>query len=136
MKRLIIAVILGFSCAGAFAQAEQWIEVRGGAWSPDARTLASIQGSIEGHARREAARQRRELEPWERYRFQYRGYVERGRALVRVRGLCQVLGEDALPADFLDSAFYDPLGGGSCYFQTVYDPGKARFSRLHINPLR
>jgi hypothetical protein len=123
-----ISISLALVFSPCLASANDWVEVAGGIWSVDSKTLTPIQQSIESYVAAAAARQNRELRPWHSYTFQYRGYAEGYRRYIRVAALCAVVGEANLSAEF-----YEVFDGDTCYFGVVYDATKSRFTHLRFN---
>jgi len=108
-----------------------WIQVKGGAWTPDEVSMHQVSGSLQAYAEAAAKSQGRELRPWSEYSFQYQGRVLDNQKYIYVLALCATVGEPDLSADF-----YEVLGGGSCFFGLTFNPERQRFEDFRINAVR
>jgi hypothetical protein len=106
----------------------RWFEVRGGAWTPDAATVAALRASIEESVSDLAKLQNAQLLPWEKYTFQFQGQEIQAERFVLVSALCQSTEQ----ADLADS-FVEVLDGGACYFKVRYSPRTRTFYGLAVN---
>ena len=126
----LAALLLAVSgSAGAHAVGKQvWIEVEGGAWTPDTRTMAGIKAGIEAFARVQAQANGRELKAWTDYTFQYQGRQSGDGKSVFINAFCTDGGNRDLDKDMVVV-----MDGGSCFFNLKYDPNTERFYDIIIH---
>jgi hypothetical protein len=129
MKR-ISGIFIGVALVSTSSpqSSNDWIQVDGGEWNPDARVMESIQREIHSYVEGQAKSQGLILQPWAEYSFQYQGIVTRGSRRVYINAFC-----DAMGAHDLKSEFLEVFDGGTCYFSVLYSPGNHQFSELSIN---
>ena len=114
-------------CSSALAfDASHWIEVRGGAWHPQASSLPDIDQVLKPAVA--AATHGKRPPAWKDYTFQFQGRVSPlGKRIVFINAFC-------------DSAHYrltetwvQVFGGGACFFSAKYDPERAGVYDLAVN---
>ena len=76
-------ILIAFLTSAALATASlaappaAWIQVKGGAWNPDAQITADMQSGIQSYVEAQAVSQGRTLRLWAEYSFQYQGKASR-----------------------------------------------------------
>jgi hypothetical protein len=127
MMRLftMLALLVG---VGAFsAEPARWTEVVGGAWHPDAKTLAEVDLALQAPVA-DRAGDRGGSRPWAEYSFQYQGRKTlTGKRYIYVNAFC--IGGVA----HLDRVWVEAMDGGSCFFNAKYDPEKRVVYDLAVN---
>lgn len=121
----IAALLVG---AGVFsATPTRWTEVVGGAWHPDAKTLAVVDLALQVPVS-DRALDRGGIRPWAEYSFQYQGRKTlMGKRYIYINAFC-VHGVAQL-----DRVWVAAMDGGSCFFNAKYDPEKRLVYDLAVN---
>jgi hypothetical protein len=110
--------------------ANVWTHVpRSEQWSPDAAVIRRLQSTLESKVRKDASAQHLVLPEWSSYGFQFQGRVVDGKRVVFVSAYCQH--QEGLPTD----DFIIVADGGTCFFETSYDPSKSSFSPIAFHGL-
>jgi len=77
MKTIMIKTIIGLALclfvSASVGAAEQWIEVAGGKWDPTSKMLSNLKTKTEAYIGSQAKADKRELQSWQTYIFQYQG---------------------------------------------------------------
>ena len=128
MKRLFVTLVL-FACIVGNAQdLSNWVEVKGGEWSPTKEVLNQIQNQIEPQALLEAKKRSRILIGLEKYTFQYQGQIDGNQKMVKIHAYCQVR-----PGFDPSQHWLLVLDGGICYLNALYDVDSNSFKYLFFN---
>ena len=128
MKRLVGAIALLSSIMGNAQDLSNWIEVKGGVWSPTHELLHRIEIQIESQATLEAKKRSQTLIGLNKYTFQYQGQVESNSKIVKIQAYCQVIPGFNPSQDWL--LVFD---GGTCYLNALYDVESNGFKYLYFN---
>jgi hypothetical protein len=120
--------VVAMWAVSAFAfDSAQWINVKGGTWSPTPGALADLEAALRPTLI-PAAQKRGRLPKWEEYTFQYQGRSTLlGRQFVYVNALCSHEGRN------LSQDWVTVFDGGACYFSAKYDPATKRIYDLVVN---
>lgn len=127
MKRIATVILLWATCVIAGSSAS-WVHVAGGAWDPDDSVLKDLSGGIENYVVAGAARQDAKLSAWDKYRFQYQGWLKGKKRIVFVNAFCRSGGDERLESELL--FVFD---GGPCFFTLEYDAETGEFHSLRFN---
>ncbi len=109
--------------------AEQWIKVAGGKWEPTPKMLLDLKTKIKAYVGSQAKADKRELQNWQTYIFQYQGQEEKGKKYIFINALCH---QDIKNKD-LSKKIIQVFDGGTCYFNLKYDPKRKTFFDVLIN---
>lgn len=123
-----MAAMLGVAAGASADSANRWIEVDGGSWRPDSRTLSRLTRQIKSSVTAGAIAQGRKLPQWKTYTFQYQGRGEPGGKYVFVNAFC--IDEPAWP---LATRFMQVTDGGTCFFNVNYNPATNQFFSLLLH---
>ena len=104
-----------------------WIPVPGGAWNPDAETIADAQARLEPAVSQQAVLENEELADWSKYSFQYQGREIDGHKLLFINGFCIPPPPDARERMVV------VFDGGPCFFSAFYDPGTQSYVGVAFN---
>jgi hypothetical protein len=124
-------VVSAFGCIVAaicHAQASNWFEVRGGAWSPRPDVSLRIRAELQPAIAKLAGSQFERFRPWQEYKFQFQGQESDSGKFVAISALCTVDESQDLTKQFLLV-----LDGGTCFFEVKYDPKSHRFYDLIVH---
>ncbi len=120
-----MAAMLGIALGASADPANRWIEVDGGSWHPDSRTLSRLKQQIKSFVIAGAKAQGRKLPEWKTFTFQYQGQGAPGGKYVFVNVFC--IDEPAWP---LQKRFMQVTDGGTCFFNVNYNPATNQFFGL------
>lgn len=115
-----LAVCL-YTVNASASPAEDWIEVMGGSWKPDALVLSRAEAALK---KRFSARLRHEVTAaeWRRYSFQYQGNsAPGGHNTIEINAFCSVLPAEWRAHFDLTREWVRVFGGGECFFRAQYD---------------
>ena len=129
MIKTIIGVALCLLVSAGVGAAEQWIKVAGGKWEPTPKMLLDLKTKIKAYVGGQAKADKRELQNWQTYIFQYQGHEEKGKKYIFINALCH---QDIKNRD-LSKEIIQVFDGGTCYFSLKYDPKRKTFFDLLIN---
>ena len=124
----LVSVFSCFVAATCHAQASNWFEVRGGAWSPSPDVTLHLQAEIESAVAGLAGSRFERFRPWQEYKFQFQGQENDSGRFVSISALCSVDESQDLTKRFLPV-----LDGGTCFFEVRYDPESRRFYDLVVH---
>jgi|ERR1700730_27106 len=126
MKRVVI--LLTLLAVSPLSHAENWVEVRHGAFATPGESLAQVRATLQEIV--VAAIRAKGARPpdWSGYLIQYRGATVHGERAIEVHGSCSF---DNARFDGR-SEFYDEgvSDGGTCYFLVYYVIKTKRYSNV------
>lgn len=127
--KALILLALCLAMITTSAAEDRWIKVDGGKWDPSPKMLSALKTTIESYVGSQAKAEKRELQKWKTYTFQYQGQEEKGKKYIFINALC---GQGMKTTD-LSKKIIHLFDGGSCYFSLKYDPERNDFFDLFIN---
>ena len=104
-----------------------WIAVPGGDWNPSEQVVNEIRAGLEKFVQVKATEQKKQLQKWSMYSFQFQGQEESGRKFVFVNAYCTA------PLEYSTERFVIVLDGGPCFLNVKYDLKLHRFFELDFN---
>jgi hypothetical protein len=97
------------------------------AWAPSAETIKTVQASLKPAVRKAAKQFHLDLPKWSEYEFRFQGRIVGGKRVVFVSASCANF--DDQPKD----QFLYVSDGGTCFFETTFDPETKSFSGISFH---
>ena len=128
VKSVVLSVLVVFLCgAPPCAEAESWVEVRGGHFAVPTDALGRIRATIESQVMAAAKARGHDMPPWREYLIQYRATEVHGHRAVEIHGSCHFDRGTDLGKEFYDEQVMD---GGACFFYVFYQLDSGRYSNV------
>ena len=118
---------MGSSLAIAAFLVGSWFPIAGGTWTPDQGAVAQLRAALQPYVVAQARGQRRKLQPWSSYSFQFQGRGNAGGKFIFISAFCST------PDAYAAKRFLQVLDGGTCYFELKYNPKTKAFYDLGFN---
>lgn len=118
---------MGSSLAIAAFLVGSWFPIAGGTWTPDQGAVAQLRAALQPYVVAQARDQRRKLQPWSSYTFQFQGRGNAGGKFIFINAFCSA------PDAYAAKRFLQVLDGGTCYFELKYNPKTKTFYDLGFN---
>ena len=118
---------MGSSLAIAAFLVGSWFPIAGGTWTPDQSAVAQLRATLQPYIVAQARDQRRKLQPWSSYSFQFQGRSNAGVNFIFVNAFCSA------PDAYAAKRFLQVLDGGTCFFELKYNPKTKTFYDLWFN---
>jgi len=128
MRRFATFVAAVLLSAAAFAaDSPRWVEMSGGAWSPQSSLFAEIEGALRPAITAEA-KGRGSMPDWKSYTFQFQGRrTVLGRKFVYINAFCDDPKHHSL------TEWVEVFDGGACFFRAKYDPESKQVYDVDVN---
>jgi hypothetical protein len=118
---------MGTSLAIAAIFVGSWFPIAGGTWTPDHGVVAQLQATLQPYVVAQASDQRRKLQPWSSYSFQFQGRGNADGMLIVINAFCST------PDAYAAKRFLQVLDGGTCFFKLKYNPKTKTFYDIGFN---
>jgi hypothetical protein len=126
---LVLSLTAILSAAPCIAQAQEWAQVRGGAFDVAPAVISSVKETLHDYVALKLSKPG----DWGAFLLQYRSVYVQGHRALEIHGSCGF----ADPGFKVHSEFYDEsvMDGGDCYFLVYYDVKSKRYSNVVFHGL-